>query len=397
MKAKHIVLLSLTVLLITGAFFMVRSAMAAPLAVDITGTCGESGSFSDGVLRVKKWVNCSKEQDWTWDISKSANPTSLTLSPGQPFTVNYTVVASTFASDSAFAVDGTIGVTNISGAPVTVTGVTDNLASNVTCTYAGATVVFPKELPAGSSMLCTYSNGNLTSAAAENRAAATYADKSVTAVAPINWANATMTETDTCADVDDTLAGVLGEVCAGTETSFTFEYPLTVGPYAVCGDYTVDNTATVTEGDSGDTDTADETVAINIPCAGGCSLTPGYWKTHSEFGPAPYDDTWAQLPNGASTTFYLSGKSYYQVLWTPPQGGNAYYILAHAFIATKLNKLNGADTSSVATTLASAEAFFNTYTPSSSLTRAQRLAALTLATVLDQYNNGLIGPGHCSE
>ena len=43
------------------------------------------------------------------------------------------------------------------------------------------------------------------------------------------------------------------------------------------------------------------TVDVDVPCLGGCTLTPGYWKTHSEFGPAPYDDNWANLPNGAST------------------------------------------------------------------------------------------------
>ncbi len=396
MKAKHIVILSLTVMLIAGAFFMVRSAMAAPLAVDPSGTCGASSGFDDGILRVKKWVNCANDQDWTWDISKSADQSSLTLSTGQSHVVNYTVIASALASGTNFAVDGTIGVTNISSGPVVVTGVTDNLASNVACTLNFTPVTFPVTLQANVSMTCTYS-ANLSSAADENRATATHDGVDVTAVVPIDWSKAAMTETDTCADVSDSLAGALGQVCAGSQTSFTFNYPLTVGPYAVCGDYTVDNTTTVTEVDSSETATDDWSVVINVPCAGGCSLTPGYWKTHSEFGPAPYDNTWAQLPNGASTTFYLSGKSYYQVLWTAPQGGNAYYILAHAFIATKLNKLNGADTSSVATTLASAETFFNTYTPSSSLTRAQRLAALTLATVLDQYNNGLIGPGHCSE
>jgi hypothetical protein len=80
-------------------------------------------------------------------------------------------------------------------------------------------------------------------------------------------------------------------------------------------------------------------IDINVPCGGGCTLTPGYWKTHSSYGPAPYDDTWAQI--GEDTIFFLSGQSYYDVLWTNPEG-NAYYILAHAYIAAQLNLLNGA-------------------------------------------------------
>jgi hypothetical protein len=57
------------------------------------------------------------------------------------------------------------------------------------------------------------------------------------------------------------------------------------------------------------------TSSFTIPLCGddGCTLTPGYWMTHSEFGPAPYDPTWALLPNGASTMFFMSGKTYYQV------------------------------------------------------------------------------------
>ena len=76
--------------------------------------------------------------------------------------------------------------------------------------------------------------------------------------------------------------------------------------------------------------------------AAGCSLTPGYWKNHSQYGPAPYDATWAQV--GEDTIFFLSNQTWYEVLWTAPKKGNAYYILAHAYIAAYLNELNGADT-----------------------------------------------------
>ena len=94
----------------------------------------------------------------------------------------------------------------------------------------------------------------------------------------------------------------------------------------------------------------------------GCSLTQGYWKTHSAYGPAPYDATWAQI--GEDADFYLSGQSYYDVLWTQPKKGNAYYILAHQFIAAELNVLNGTSVpSQVAAALADAEALFMTYTP----------------------------------
>lgn len=128
----------------------------------------------------------------------------------------------------------------------------------------------------------------------------------------------------------------------------------------------------------------------------GCTLTPGYWKTHSKYGPAPYDDTWAAGGFNEDTTFYLSGKTYYEVLNTPPKGGNAYYILAHAFIAAELNVRAGA-TAPGGTTLADAAALFGTFTPTSTLSAAERAQFISLAGILDDYNNGEIGPGHCGD
>ena len=83
---------------------------------------------------------------------------------------------------------------------------------------------------------------------------------------------------------------------------------------------------------------------MTIPCDFGCTLTLGYWKTHSELGPAPYDDNWANLPSGASTELDSSGHTWYEVFWTPPKGGNPWYQLAHQWMAATLNVLNGAGT-----------------------------------------------------
>jgi len=116
--------------------------------------------------------------------------------------------------------------------------------------------------------------------------------------------------------------------------------------------------------------------------------------------PAAYDETWALL--GEDTSFFLSGQSYYEVLWTAPKKGNAYYILAHAFIAAKLNILNDADIGGeVATAVSEAEELFESYTPDD-IKKVRKNSELgtqfiDLASLLDDYNNGLVGPGHCSE
>jgi hypothetical protein len=131
-------------------------------------------------------------------------------------------------------------------------------------------------------------------------------------------------------------------------------------------------------------------------CVGGCTLTQGYWKTHSRKGPAPYDDAWGVL--GAAqedTPFFISGQTWYQVLWTAP-GGNPYYILAHQYIAAKLNILNGSSsTAAVNAVIADAEKLFAGKSPSGSFSRSEKAAMTAAASTLDQYNNGLIGPGHC--
>jgi hypothetical protein len=131
----------------------------------------------------------------------------------------------------------------------------------------------------------------------------------------------------------------------------------------------------------------------------GCTLTAGYWRTHSERGPARFDETWAQLPRGGDTEFFLSGRTYHDLLWTEPAGGHAYVALAHAYIAAELSQLAGADAEVIAEPFADATEVLEAYTPeeiaalpaSSSL----RHVILELASVLDDYVNGHLGPGHC--
>jgi hypothetical protein len=74
-------------------------------------------------------------------------------------------------------------------------------------------------------------------------------------------------------------------------------------------------------------------------------------------------------------------------MWTAPKG-NAYYNLAHQYIAAKLNVLDGASASAIAADLAQAEAWFNAYAPTNGfwkknqnvITVAGRLAPTTKAT-----------------
>ena len=119
----------------------------------------------------------------------------------------------------------------------------------------------------------------------------------------------------------------------------------------------------------------------------GCTYTQGYWKTHSMAGPAPYDAGWQNLAGGLehNTVFYNSGKTWLE-LWKTPVKGSAYVQLAHQYMAAKLNVINGASApANVTAAIAAAESYFATGTGS----------IAGLAALLDEFNNGLVGPGHC--
>ena len=123
------------------------------------------------------------------------------------------------------------------------------------------------------------------------------------------------------------------------------------------------------------------------PPPSGCTFTQGYWKTHSKYGPAPADADWYNLGAlGPDTPFYSSGLTWIQI-WGQPVKGSAYIQLAHQFMAAKLNILNGAaTTAAVAAAMITADTYFSTGTGNIS----------GLNDLLTRYNEGAIGPGHCS-
>jgi len=354
-------------------------------------------------LGVKKSAEPYFTRTWNWDIEKSADQTSLTLSEGQVFPVNYTIVVDSSYKDSDWGVEGKVWVKNPAGIPVTFT-LTDEITGkgnvDLKCPDGYKNVDGTYTLPGGNTLECTYDVTLSDGTTRTNTATATPIKSKVGAGSDsetFSFTNPT-TEIDKCVTVTDTLKGTLGTVCGMDKTfSYSLDFSTLKDADVVlqCGENIVTNTAQIEVGDRVIAYST-ATVTATVECAKGCTLTPGYWKTHSSYGPAPYDDTWAKI--GENSTFFLSGQSYYKVLWTPSAGGNAYYILARAYIAASLNILNGASApSQVTAALDWAETFFGTYTPTSTLSRSVRSQALSYASLLDSYNNGYIGPGHCSE
>jgi hypothetical protein len=379
---------------------MADSGLHAPINPNTDVPYGVSHvSFCyDYELAVSKTADASLDRAHSWSIAKAVDQSSLLLSAGQVYMMGYAVqVTMTGSTDSGWAASGTITVHNPSPFPASVTGVTD-LIDGTIAVAVDCPVSFPYQLAAHQSLSCSYETALPDDAGRTNVASATTAGGWVgpgSGSAAIDFATATVNGIDECVDVEDTLAGPLGTVCAGD--AGLFEYELAIGPYAECGsDHEVVNTASFESCDTNQTGSDSATVEVEIAeCDLGCTLTQGYWKTHSSHGPAPYDSTWALLPQGADTPFFLSGKSWYEAFWTPP-AGNPYWNLAHQYMAAVLNGLNGADQSAIESQLAAATTLLETYAPGD-VTSRQRKGFLSLASAFDAYNNGVTGPGHCDE
>lgn len=146
-----------------------------------------------------------------------------------------------------------------------------------------------------------------------------------------------------------------------------------------------------------DIDAIECVVASEPDAITGCTRTQGYWRTHSQSGPAPFDDTWSELEDGANTNFFESPYTYYEILWTPVRG-NAYLILGQQYIASELNIISGASMpAGVVDAFAEAQALLENYATEAKIDRKNpdRNRAIGLARILDEYNNGFSEPESC--
>ena len=169
------------------------------------------------------------------------------------------------------------------------------------------------------------------------------------ATAAISWS---LNETDECVTLSDDLfpTSLPAQVCANqldANGKWSIKYTIDFAEFAEgeCGDFT--NTASFLTNDQtgeGD-DSGSNDHTVTVLCAdNGCTLTPGYWKTHADPTRKQFDATWIAFAGASgANAIFDAGPSYLTVLNTSPQG-NAYYILAHAYIAALLNIEAGADT-----------------------------------------------------
>lgn len=141
----------------------------------------------------------------------------------------------------------------------------------------------------------------------------------------------------------------------------------------------------------GDSDYNDIMFSITVDEVAGCTLTQGYWKTHS--AGRKYNPTWA-LVGGPNAPFFNSGMTWIQIFNTSAATGNDYVKLAYQYMAAKLNVYAGASTTpAVVAAILGAEAYFTAQ--GAGVFVHQSADAAAYQVILGQYNEGLIGPGHC--
>ena len=118
-----------------------------------------------------------------------------------------------------------------------------------------------------------------------------------------------------------------------------------------------------------------------------CSYTQGYWKNHASAWPVS-SLTLGTVSYTKAQLLQILGQSV---------GGNGLISLAHQLIAAKLNIAFGADGSSILAVISAADALIGSRVVPPVGTGSLSTSSTSGANQsLDDFNNGLSGPGHCS-
>lgn len=133
----------------------------------------------------------------------------------------------------------------------------------------------------------------------------------------------------------------------------------------------------------------------------GCTRTIGYWKNWDGGGPQP-DQVSQFLPISLGSVVVANTTDSDAILSISYLGGhpsNGISKLMAQLLAAKLNVAAGADDTDIASTIAAADAFLATHGQASwaNLSKADKRLVNGWMSALDDYNNGITGPGHCGE
>lgn len=349
----------------------------------------------DYELEVTATASTSFQRQLFWSLSQEPARDSLFLSSGQTFLMPYKVTAGVAGQeDSDFLVKGMIVVSN--PAPVLI------VLSKIEAAFedGGSVELFcgalPRVLFPGDRVVCKYTaerRGGESTSLTVKAIPHGFPEASVATIR-VDFGEAKVDLKDECVELSDRY---LGEkvLCAGQPIRGPFSYEAAIGPFEGCSEVVhFANSASLRGLDSGERIFAHSEVVVELaPCDRGCVLSEEYWRTHSQYGPAPYDKTWSLL--GEDTLFYRSGVTYYNMLQIPPEKG-PYYTLGRAYIAALLNQLDGALLDEItASALYRAEDLLTEYSPRAA--EQQRETFFRIAKLLDAFNQGELSLRSCSE
>jgi hypothetical protein len=129
-------------------------------------------------------------------------------------------------------------------------------------------------------------------------------------------------------------------------------------------------------------------VVSTLTAAQNCTFTIGYWKNHPGAWPVTSLTLGSVVYNSADLLSILNESS----------GGNGLLTLAHQLIAAKLSLANGANPTFISSTIAAADAQIGSLVcPPIGADSLPSGSTSANAHTLDDWNNGITGPGHCAE
>ena len=366
--------------------------------------------------------------EYDWNIQKSVNPTHMTIPMGQSGSVTYTLTPSRaeISLINQYRVAGQICVTNTGAATTQDLKIVDTVQykvgedSFVDLAGASLTLLPSDQILPGQTQCYTYGIVFTPVPEAEYRNAAritltNYSDHSgeefgmeVKADFSLPEMPTELGEVDAEAVVTDSLNCPTGFTCTPPEVgpfSFTGSDPIQWTEIiqnisAVCnGSSELTNNVTLTEKNTGQQRVASATVALSTgSCPGiNCTRTIGYWKNHPK-KIKPFLPIWLGTGMGKSIQVTTVSQAV-DILNRTKYGtsSNGISKLYAQLLAANLNIKNGADPSAVAAILLEINNFLASYDwrDWKRLTEDQKQTVLGWKTILDNYNNGLLGPGHC--
>jgi hypothetical protein len=138
----------------------------------------------------------------------------------------------------------------------------------------------------------------------------------------------------------------------------------------------------------------------------GCTWGKGFWKNHTGLGPQPDLVTdllplWLGDEDDSASIEVTTAQMAFDLLQQHEYGqpSNGITKLYAHLLAAKLNIANGADDEDIADTITDADAFLGDYDWEDwdDLSQDERQMVMDWKDMLEDYNEGYIGPGSCDE